>query len=148
MDHRAINMDLVGLKSSGQKAAAASYYDYATACFVEVAGAELILAGDLTAQGRTVMGRYWLSVILSGLGKEPDPKFAKGCVKVALVIVDTVSGYVEDVYAGRFPDDEHCYHNNRRSTQKAGIKAENSWRLVCVDWLGWVKIFWSGNIIL
>ena len=47
---------------------------------------------------------------LSGLGEEPDPKFTKGCVKVAPVILDAISNYVEEVYAGRFPDYEHCYY--------------------------------------
>ena len=38
------------------------------------------------------------------------PKFVKKYANVAQVVTDALTAYIEDVKAGTFPADEHCYH--------------------------------------
>ena len=46
------------------------------------------------------------------------PKFVKKYANVAQVVTDALSAYIDDVKAGRFPADEHCYHMLKGEKEK------------------------------
>ncbi len=46
------------------------------------------------------------------------PKFVKKYANVAQVVTDALTAYIEDVKAGTFPADEHCYHMIKGEKEK------------------------------
>jgi len=46
------------------------------------------------------------------------PKFVKKYANVAEVITSAMEAYIEDVKAGAFPADEHCYRMIRGEEEK------------------------------
>ena len=46
------------------------------------------------------------------------PKFVKKYANVAEVIIQAMQAYCEEVQAGKFPLDEHCYHMKKGEEEK------------------------------
>lgn len=103
---------------------------------IEESGAQLLL---LEAVPPEVAGfiRRRLSIPVYSIGAGPDcdgqllivsdligqfqaftPKFVRKYADVAGVVTDAMRRYVEDVRAGQFPADEHCYHMLEGESEK------------------------------
>ncbi len=55
-------------------------------------------------------GQILIVTDLLGLGDGPMPKFSARYAELGPQVVEAMGRYAEDVRAGRFPDDDHCYH--------------------------------------
>jgi 3-methyl-2-oxobutanoate hydroxymethyltransferase len=66
--------------------------------------------------GRDCDGQLLIVSDLIGQFQAFTPKFVKKYCDVATMITQAMAAYCEDVRAGRFPEDQHCYH------MKAGEK--------------------------
>ncbi len=105
---------------------------------IEKAGAQLLLleavppevAGFITERlsipvfsigaGMHCDGQLLIVSDLIGQFQAFTPKFVKKYANVAEVITDAMRAYVEDVKAGTFPADEHCYHMLKGEEEKFG----------------------------
>jgi len=95
---------------------------------IEEAGAQLLLLEAVPPELSAFITKK-LSIPVYSIGAGPDcdgqllivsdligqfqaftPKFVKKYADVAGVVTDAMKRYVEDVHAGTFPADEHCYH--------------------------------------
>jgi 3-methyl-2-oxobutanoate hydroxymethyltransferase len=63
-------------------------------------------------------GQILLITDLLGLSKGTTPKFAKSYAKLAPLTTKAVTAYLEQVKAGTFPDDDHCYHIKQGQLEK------------------------------
>jgi len=95
---------------------------------LEEAGIQMLLLEAIPPEvGRFITQRLALPVLSIGAGQYCDgqllivsdligqfqaftPKFVKKYCNVAEVVTDAMKQYAADVRAGRFPEDEHCYH--------------------------------------
>jgi 3-methyl-2-oxobutanoate hydroxymethyltransferase len=95
---------------------------------VQEAGAQLILLEAIPPEVAGFIARKLTIPVYSiGAGPECDgqlliiadligqfqafsPKFVKKYADVASVVTNAMKAYVDDVHAGAFPADEHCYH--------------------------------------
>ena len=105
---------------------------------IEKAGAQLLLleavppevAGFITERlsipvfsigaGMHCDGQLLIVSDLIGQFQAFTPKFVKKYANVAEVITGAMRAYVEDVKAGTFPADEHCYHMLKGEEEKFG----------------------------
>ncbi len=55
-------------------------------------------------------GQILIVTDLLGLSDGPMPKFSARYAELGPQVVEAMGRYAEDVRAGRFPDDDHCYH--------------------------------------
>lgn len=95
---------------------------------IEEAGAHMLLIEAVPPEVSGFIARKLKIPVLS-IGAGPDcdgqllivsdligqftaftPKFVKKYANVAEVVTNAMKAYVDDVKAGRFPQDEHCYH--------------------------------------
>ena len=95
---------------------------------VQEAGAQMILLEAIPPEvGGYIARKLTIPVLSIGAGGECDgqllivsdmigqfqaftPKFVKKYANVAEVVTNAMKEYVEEVQAGKFPLDEHCYH--------------------------------------
>lgn len=95
---------------------------------LEEAGVQLLLLEAVPPEvGQFITERLRIPVLSIGAGMHCDgqllivsdmigqfqaftPKFVKKYCNVAEVITDAMKQYAADVRAGRFPEDQHCYH--------------------------------------
>ncbi|MCF8114061.1 MAG: 3-methyl-2-oxobutanoate hydroxymethyltransferase [Desulfotignum sp.] len=95
---------------------------------VQEAGAQLLLVEAVPPEvAQYITQTLTIPVFSIGAGKECDgqllivsdligqfqaftPKFVKKYCDVATIITDAMKAYCEDVRAGNFPEDKHCYH--------------------------------------
>jgi len=95
---------------------------------VQEAGAQLLLVEAVPPEVTQYIAQKLIIPVFSiGAGKECDgqllivsdligqfqaftPKFVKKYCDVATIITDAMKAYCEDVRAGNFPEDKHCYH--------------------------------------
>jgi len=117
---------LGGHKAQGRTAESAEMV-IADALAVEKAGAKMLLVEAVPPEVTAYIGETLSIPVLSiGAGINCDgqllivsdligqfqaftPKFVKKYCNVAEVITEAMKAYCEDVRAGRFPGDEHCY---------------------------------------
>ena len=103
---------------------------------IEEAGAQLLLLEAVPPEVAGFIARRLSIPVLSiGAGMHCDgqllivsdligqfqaftPKFVKKYANVAEVITDAMRAYVDDVKAGTFPADEHCYHMLKGEEEK------------------------------
>ncbi len=103
---------------------------------IEEAGAQLLLLEAVPPEVAGFIARRLSIPVLSiGAGMNCDgqllivsdligqfqaftPKFVKKYANVAEVITDAMRAYVDDVKAGTFPADEHCYHMLKGEEEK------------------------------
>jgi 3-methyl-2-oxobutanoate hydroxymethyltransferase len=95
---------------------------------IEKAGAHLILLEAIPPEVAGAIRRK-LSIPVYGIGAGPDvdgqliivsdligqfqaftPKFVKKYANVAEVVTNAITEYIDEVRAGAFPEDKHCYH--------------------------------------
>jgi 3-methyl-2-oxobutanoate hydroxymethyltransferase len=118
---------LGGHKAQGRTVASARLV-IEDALAIEEAGAQLLLleavppevAGFITKKlsipvlsigaGPYCDGQLLIVSDLIGQFQAFTPKFVKKYANVAEVVTGAMRAYIEDVKAGRFPADEHCYH--------------------------------------
>jgi 3-methyl-2-oxobutanoate hydroxymethyltransferase len=118
---------LGGHKAQGRTIASARLV-IEDALAVEEAGAQLLLLEAVPPEvAGFITKRLSIPVLSIGAGPECDgqllivsdligqfqaftPKFVKQYCNVAELVTEAMRQYVEDVKAGRFPADEHCYH--------------------------------------
>jgi 3-methyl-2-oxobutanoate hydroxymethyltransferase len=103
---------------------------------IEEAGAQLLLLEAVPPEVAAFITRK-LSIPAYSIGAGPEcdgqllivsdligqfqaftPKFVKKYANVAEVITNAMKAYVEDVKAGAFPGDEHCYHMIKGEDEK------------------------------
>ncbi len=95
---------------------------------LEEAGIQLLLLEAVPPEvGQFITARLKVPVLSIGAGLQCDgqllivsdmigqfqaftPKFVKKYCNVAQIVTDAMKQYAADVRAGRFPEDQHCYH--------------------------------------
>ncbi len=118
---------LGGHKAQGRTVASAKLL-IEDALAIEEAGAQLLLLEAVPPEvAGFIAKRLSIPVLSIGAGPHCDgqllivsdligqfqaftPKFVKKYANVAQVVTDALSAYIQDVKAGTFPADEHCYH--------------------------------------
>lgn len=103
---------------------------------IEEAGAHLLLLEAVPPEvAGFIAGKLSIPVLSIGAGPYCDgqllivsdligqfqaftPKFVKKYANVAQVVTDALSAYINDVKAGTFPADEHCYHMLKGEKEK------------------------------
>ena len=118
---------LGGHKAQGRTVASAQLVIEDALAIEEVGGQMLLLEAVPPEVAGFIAKRLSIPVLSIGAGMECDgqllivsdligqfqaftPKFVKKYANIAEVITNAVMAYCEDVRAGSFPADEHCYH--------------------------------------
>jgi 3-methyl-2-oxobutanoate hydroxymethyltransferase len=68
--------------------------------------------------GPEVDGQLLIISDLIGQFQAFTPKFVKKYANVAEVITVAIKAYIDDVHAGEFPEDQHCYHMLKGEEEK------------------------------
>jgi len=126
---------LGGHKAQGRTVASAKLL-IEDALAIEDAGAQLLLLEAVPPEVAGFIAKK-LSIPVLSIGAGPycdgqllivsdligqfqafTPKFVKKYANVAKVVTEALSAYIEDVKAGSFPADEHCYHMLKGEKEK------------------------------
>ena len=127
MPHIGIRPQTGKLKAQGGTSASAIELIYLADKMFQAGASMLLLEGTTREVAKIITERLPIPIVSCGSGPDcdgqiliipdilgqtagPTPKFSKSYANLAQAATDAVKAYANEVTAGKFPDDKHCYH--------------------------------------
>jgi 3-methyl-2-oxobutanoate hydroxymethyltransferase len=127
MPHIGIRPQSGEYKAQANTAETAIELIYLAEKMLQAGASMLLLEGTTREVAKIITERLPIPVVSCGSGPDcdgqiliipdilgrttgPTPKFSKSYANLGQATIDAVKAYAEEVKAGRYPDDKHCYH--------------------------------------